>query len=78
MSVVLKNFNYEKQIYTFQCHFYNSLSTVCNVMYKMVIKVYGVTHLALFLRPDIDSSVSYLDDEKKRLLVSEWSMVNHS
>ena len=33
-------------------------------MYKMVIKVYDVTNLALSLRPDIDSSVSYLDDEK--------------
>ena len=31
MSVVLKNFNNEKQIYTFQCHFHNSLSTVCIV-----------------------------------------------
>ena len=29
MSVVLKNFNNEKQIYIFQCHFHNSLSTVC-------------------------------------------------
>ena len=33
-------------------------------MYKMVIKVYDVTHLALFLRQEIDSSVSYLDDEQ--------------
>ena len=30
----------------------------------MVIKVYDVTHLALFLRPDYDIIVSYLDDEK--------------
>ena len=33
-------------------------------MYKIVIKVYDVTNLSLSLRPDIDSSVSYLDDEK--------------
>ena len=33
-------------------------------MYKMVIKVYDVTNLSLSLRPDIDISVSYLDDEK--------------
>ena len=41
-----------------------TIVSIINVMYKMVIKVYDVTHLALFLRPDIDSSVSYLDDEK--------------
>ena len=32
MSVVLKNFNNEKHIYTFQCHFHNSLSTVSIVI----------------------------------------------
>ena len=46
------------------------------------MKVYDVTHLALSSRPDIDSSVSYLDDEKivilKRLLVSEWRMITPS
>ena len=31
MSVVLKNFNDAKQIFTLQCHFYYSGSTVCTV-----------------------------------------------
>ena len=30
MSVVLKNFDNAKQIYKFQYHFYNSVSTVCS------------------------------------------------
>ena len=41
-----------------------TIVSIINVMYKMVIKVYDVTNLSLSLRPDIDSSVSYLDDEK--------------
>ena len=37
MSVALKNFNNTKQIYTFQCHFYNSVSTVCIVLHRTVL-----------------------------------------
>ena len=55
-----------------------TIVSIINVMYKMVIKVYDVTNLSLSLRPDIDSSVSYLDDEKIRDCLfqsGEWSIV---